>query len=226
MNVYNVAIDGPAGAGKSTIAKMAAERLGFVYVDTGAMYRALALYFVRLGIKPQEKEKIKQALPALHITLTYQDGKQVVLLDGENVNDFIRTQEVGSMASRISPLPAVREKLLFLQRELAKRTSVIMDGRDIGTIVLPDADIKIYLTADPGVRAKRRCLELEAKGEECDEEEILREIIARDEQDMTREISPLKKAEDAVVLDASKLTAEEVTERLVALIRERCEGCR
>ncbi len=226
MNVYNVAIDGPAGAGKSTIAKMVAERLGFVYVDTGAMYRALALYFVRLGIKPQEKEKIKQALPALHITLTYQDGKQVVLLDGENVNDFIRTQEVGSMASRISPLPAVREKLLFLQRELAKRTSVIMDGRDIGTIVLPDADIKIYLTADPGVRAKRRCLELEAKGEECDEEEILREIIARDEQDMTREISPLKKAEDAVVLDASKLTAEEVTERLVALIRERCEGCR
>ncbi len=226
MNVYNVAIDGPAGAGKSTIAKMAAERLGFVYVDTGAMYRALALYFVRLGIKPEEKEKIKQALPALHITLTHQDGEQVVLLDGENVNDFIRTQEVGSMASCISPLPAVREKLLFLQRELAKRTSVIMDGRDIGTVVLPDADIKIYLTADPGVRAKRRCLELEAKGEACDEEEILREIIARDEQDMTREISPLKKAEDAVVLDASKLTAEEVTERLVALIRERCEGCR
>ncbi|MDE7209934.1 MAG: (d)CMP kinase, partial [Lachnospiraceae bacterium] len=216
----------PAGAGKSTIAKMAAERLGFVYVDTGAMYRALALYFVRLGIKPEEKEKIKQALPALHITLTHQDGEQVVLLDGENVNDFIRTQEVGSMASCISPLPAVREKLLFLQRELAKRTSVIMDGRDIGTVVLPDADIKIYLTADPGVRAKRRCLELEAKGEACDEGEILREIIARDEQDMTREISPLKKAEDAVVLDASELTAEEVTERLVALIRERCEGCR
>lgn len=226
MKVYNVAIDGPAGAGKSTIAKMAAKKLGFVYVDTGAMYRALALHFIRLGIEPKEQEKIEKELPALDITLTHQGGEQVVLLDGENVNDFIRTQEVGSMASSISPLPAVREKLLFLQRELAKRTSVIMDGRDIGTIVLPDADIKIYLTADAKVRAKRRCLELEAKGEACDAQEILREIIARDEQDMTRKVSPLKKAKDAVVLDASELTAEEVTERLVALIRERCEGCR
>lgn len=222
MEVYNVAIDGPAGAGKSTIAKMAAARLGFVYVDSGAMYRALALHCIRLGIRPEQTERICQMLPALSVTIEYQGGEQVVLLDGENVNAFIRTQEVGSMASLISPLPAVREKLLFLQRELAKRTSVIMDGRDIGTTVLPDADVKIYLTADAKVRAKRRCLELAQKGQACDQEEILREILVRDEQDMSRAVSPLKKAEDAVVLDASELTAQEVAERVISLIRERC----
>lgn len=225
MKVYNVAIDGPAGAGKSTIAKMAAAALGFVYVDTGAMYRALALYFLRRGIKAEETGRIQEALPGLSVTIEYRDGKQVVLLDGEDVNAFIRTQEVGRMASLISSLPAVRQKLLSLQRELAERTSVIMDGRDIGTTVLPNADVKIYLTADAAVRAGRRLKELEEKGIACDAEEILREILARDEQDMSREISPLKKAEDAVVVDASDLTADEVAETVVSLIRRGCGGC-
>lgn len=226
MKVYNVAIDGPAGAGKSTVAKMAAAALGFIYVDTGAMYRALALYFIRHGIKAEETARIGEALPTLDVSIEYRDGEQVVLLDRENVNAFIRTQEVGQMASLISPLPAVREKLLFLQRGLAERTSVIMDGRDIGTMVLPDADVKIYLTADAQVRAGRRLKELEAKGESCEREEILREIVARDEQDMSREVSPLRKAQDAVVVDASNLTAQEVADRIVSLVRERCEKCR
>lgn len=226
MKVYNVAIDGPAGAGKSTIAKMAAKELGFVYVDTGAMYRALALYFLRQGIKPDETEKIKEALPSVSVTIKYQDGEQIVLLNGENVNAFLRTQEVGDMASAVSPLAPVREKLLSLQRELAKGTSVIMDGRDIGTTVLPQADLKIYLTADAEIRAERRYKELKERGTECDREEILREIILRDKQDMTREISPLKKAEDAKLVDASSLTAEEVKNVIVSMIRQRCAECR
>lgn len=226
MKVYNVAIDGPAGAGKSTIAKMAAKELGFVYVDTGAMYRALALYFLRQGIKPNETEKIKEVLPSVSVTIKYQDGEQIVLLNGENVNAFLRTQEVGDMASAVSPLAPVREKLLSLQRELAKGTSVIMDGRDIGTTVLPQADLKIYLTADAEIRAERRYKELKERGTECDREEILREIILRDKQDMTREISPLKKAEDAKLVDASSLTAEEVKNVIVSMIRQRCAECR
>lgn len=223
MEVYNVAIDGPAGAGKSTVAKMAARALGFVYVDTGAMYRALALYFIRMGIAPDETARIEKALPGVDVTIAHQDGEQVVLLDGENVNGFLRTQEVGDMASQISPLPAVREKLSFLQKQLAKRTSVIMDGRDIGTVVLPDADVKIYLTADAGVRADRRVQELLEKGEACDRNEILEEILARDERDMSREVSPLKAAEDAILLDASNLTADEVAGKIVALVREGCK---
>lgn len=225
MKVYNVAIDGPAGAGKSTIAKMAAGELGFVYVDTGAMYRALALYFLRCGIKPEETEKIREALPSVSVTIKYQDGEQVVLLNGENVNAFLRAPEVSDMASAVSPLAPVREKLLSLQRELAKGTSVIMDGRDIGTVVLPQADVKIYLTADAQVRADRRYRELKERGTECDREEILSGILLRDKQDMTREISPLKKAEDAKLVDASKLTAEEVKDVVVSLIRTGCPEC-
>ncbi len=222
MKVYNIAIDGPAGAGKSTVAKMAAARLGFVYVDTGSMYRALALYFMRLSIKPGDMSAIGDALAGIDVTLSHRGGEQAVLLNGEDVSQFLRAQAVGDMASAFSPLAPVREKLLFLQRELAERTSVIMDGRDIGTTVLPNADLKIYLTADAKVRAGRRYKELLERGAECDEEEILKGILARDAQDMEREISPLRQAQDAVLLDASYMTVDEVVSFIVNLARERC----
>lgn len=222
MKVYNVAIDGPAGAGKSTAARMAAKELGFVYVDTGAMYRALALAFSRSGIKPDEKERVLKAIPDIHVTIAYQDGEQIVFLNSEDVTSYLRTQEIGNLASAFAPLLPVREKLRLLQQELAGRTSVIMDGRDIGTIVLPDADVKIFLTADAKVRAARRFKELCERGVSCDENEILKEILARDLQDEQRENSPLKKAEDAVVLDASLLSAQEVTEKIVSLVKSRC----
>lgn len=222
MKVYNVAIDGPAGAGKSTAARMAAKELGFVYVDTGAMYRALALAFSRSGIKPDEKERVLKAIPDIHVTIAYQDGEQIVFLNGEDVTSYLRTQEIGNLASAFAPLLPVREKLRLLQQELAARTSVIMDGRDIGTIVLPDADVKIFLTADAKVRAARRFKELCERDVSCDENEILEEILARDLQDEQRENSPLKKAEDAVVLDASLLSAQEVTEKIVSLVKSRC----
>jgi len=222
MKVYNVAIDGPAGAGKSTVARMAAKELGFVYVDTGAMYRALALAFSRSGIKPDEKERVLKAIPDIHVTIAYQDGEQIVFLNGEDVTSYLRTQEIGNLASAFAPLLPVREKLRLLQQELAARTSVIMDGRDIGTIVLPDADVKIFLTADAKVRAARRFKELCERGVSCDKNEILEEILARDLQDEQRENSPLKKAEDAVVLDASLLSAQEVTEKIVSLVKSRC----
>lgn len=222
MKVYNVAIDGPAGAGKSTVARMAAKELGFVYVDTGAMYRALALAFSRSGIKPDEKERVLKAIPDIHVTIAYQDGEQIVFLNGEDVTSYLRTQEIGNLASAFAPLLPVREKLRLLQQELAARTSVIMDGRDIGTIVLPDADVKIFLTADAKVRAARRFKELCERGVSCDKNEILEEILARDLQDEQRENSPLKKAEDAIVLDASLLSAQEVTEKIVSLVKSRC----
>lgn len=222
MKVYNVAIDGPAGAGKSTAARMAAKELGFVYVDTGAMYRALALAFSRSGIKPDEKERVLKAIPDIHVTIAYQDGEQIVFLNGEDVTSYLRTQEIGNLASAFAPLLPVREKLRLLQQELAARTSVIMDGRDIGTIVLPDADVKIFLTADAKVRADRRFKELCERGVSCDKNEILEEILARDLQDEQRENSPLKKAEDAVVLDASLLSVQEVTEKIVSLVKSRC----
>ena len=222
MKVYNIAIDGPAGAGKSTIAKLAAKELGFVYVDTGAMYRALGLYFLRNGIHAEETERIEKALQQAEVTIRYVDGEQVVLLNGENVNGLIRTEEVGKITSAISPLVQVREKLLQLQRKLASETSVIMDGRDIGTIVLPEADLKIYLTADAGVRAERRYKELLERGEPCDKTEIERDILLRDRQDMTRAVSPLKKAEDAILVDASYLTIEQVKNRIRELFDEIC----
>ncbi|MDE7327544.1 MAG: (d)CMP kinase [Lachnospiraceae bacterium] len=221
MKVYNVAIDGPAGAGKSTVAKMAAERLSFVYVDTGSMYRALALAFMRLGIKPGEMSRIEDALYGIDVTLSYRGGEQMVLLNGEDVTSLLRSQQVGDLASAFAPLAPVRAKLLLLQRELAGRTSVIMDGRDIGTTVLPHADLKIYLTADAKVRAERRYKELLERGSECDKEEILNGILTRDKQDMTREISPLRQAKDAVYLDASHMTVDEVVCFIVNLAKER-----
>jgi cytidylate kinase len=214
----NVAIDGPAGAGKSTIAKKVAKDLGYIYVDTGAMYRAMAYYFLSNGIASDEKEKIEQACKTVDISIAYVDGEQCVFLNGENVNGVIRTEEVGNMASATSVYPAVRTKLVELQRTLAQKSDVIMDGRDIGTVVLPDANVKIYLTASSAVRAKRRFDELNAKGISCNLTEIEKDIIDRDYRDMHRETSPLKQAEDAVLLDSSELSIDEVVEQIKQII--------
>ena len=218
--MYNIAIDGPAGAGKSTIAKMAAKKLDFIYVDTGAMYRAMALYFLRREIDAKDEKKIAEACEHINVTIAYQEGEQQVLLNGENVNAFIRTEEVSMMTSNTSKYLAVREKLLYLQRELAAANNVIMDGRDIGTCVLPDAELKIYLTASASERAKRRYLEQKERGVESDLAQIERDIIARDEQDMNREIAPLKQAEDAIYLDTSDMTIEEVVTKIVSLVQK------
>ena len=212
----NIAIDGPAGAGKSTIAKKLARELGFIYVDTGAMYRAMAYYFLQNGIASDDEAAIAKACPAVDVTIAYENGEQQVLLNGENVNGVIRTEQVGNMASATSVYPVVRKKLVELQQGLAAKADVIMDGRDIGTCVLPNAQVKIYLTASSKTRATRRYEELTAKGESCDLEEIEKDIIERDYRDMHRETSPLKQAEDAVLVDSSDLTIDEV----VTAIRE------
>ena len=217
---YSVAIDGPAGAGKSTIAKMVAKKLGFIYVDTGAMYRAMALHLLRKGIPATDSAAISAACEDADITIQYQNGEQVVLLNGENVNGLIRTEEVGNMASSSSTNGDVRKKLVALQQKLAKTAEVIIDGRDIGTVVLPDADVKIYLTAGSDVRAKRRFDELTAKGEICDLQKIEKDIIERDERDMNREISPLRQADDAILVDSSYMTIEEVVEKIISLINK------
>ena len=214
---YTIAIDGPAGAGKSTIAKRVAKELSFIYVDTGAMYRAMALYFLRKGILPDETKKIEAVCEEIRVSITYVNGEQQVWINGENVSKEIRKEEVGNMASKTSVNSKVREKLVALQRELASRENVVMDGRDIGTQVLPDATAKIYLTASAEERARRRFLELQEKGMPANMEAIEADIIARDQRDMTREISPLRQAEDAVLVDASQMTIEEVTN---AVIRE------
>lgn len=214
---YNIAIDGPAGAGKSTIAKLIAKKKGFIYVDTGAMYRAMALYFLEEGISADEQEKISEAAKHVDVTISYENGEQVVWLNGRNVNGLIRTEQVGKMASISSANKAVREKLVELQQALARKESVVMDGRDIGTCVLPDADVKIYLTASSHVRAVRRYEELKAKGVECDLDVIEKDIIDRDYQDMHRELSPLKQADDAVLLDSSDMTIEQVAEAIIKM---------
>lgn len=213
----SIAIDGPAGAGKSTIARRVAKELSYIYVDTGAMYRAMALYMIRNGISPDDSEGISSKCGDASISIEYRDGEQVVLLDGENVNSFLRTEEVSSMASKSSTNADVRQKLVQLQQELAQRQNVVMDGRDIGTCVLPHADVKVYLTASVQVRAKRRYDELTAGGEACDLHQIEEDIARRDEQDMTREISPLKQAEDATLLDSSDMTIDEVVDAILAL---------
>ncbi len=216
---YNVAIDGPAGAGKSTIAKLLAKEKGYIYVDTGAMYRALAVHFLRRGIKPQETEKIIEAVKDAQVGICYEDGVQQVYLNKENITSQIREEAVGQMASMSSPIPEVRAKLLELQKSLAKEKDVVMDGRDIGTNILPNADVKVYLTASVMCRAKRRYDELTAKGTSCSLEEIEEAIRERDERDMTRKTAPLKKAEDAVLIDSSDMTIEEVVEQIVKLCR-------
>ncbi len=213
----NIAIDGPAGAGKSTIAKKIAARLGYIYVDTGAMYRAMALYIVRLGIDPKDAEAISANCNNADISIEYEDGVQVVLLNGENVNQYLRTEEVGFMASTTSANPDVRKKLVALQQKLAASTDVVMDGRDICSVVLPNAQVKVYLTASSGVRAKRRYDELMLKGEQCDLAKIEEDIIARDYQDMHREHSPLKKTEDATEIDSSYMTIDEVVDAIIEM---------
>lgn len=214
---YNIAIDGPAGAGKSTIAKAVAKQLGYIYVDTGAMFRAIGLYLIRQGIKPGEEDKISDAANSVDVTIKYEEGVQQVILNGENVTGLIRTEEVGNMASVCATNKDVRKKLLELQRQLAKTSDVIMDGRDIGTHVLPEADCKIYLTASARVRAERRYKELVEKGTDCNIENIEKDIIERDERDMNREIAPLKQAEDAYLLDSSNMTIEEVIKKIIEI---------
>lgn len=217
----NIAIDGPAGAGKSTVAKMAAKELGYIYVDTGAMYRAMAYYLIKRGIGKDDTDRMARECQGAEITIRYDNGEQVVMLGNENVNGLIRREEVGSMASVCSALAPVREKLTELQKKLARENNVVMDGRDIGTCVLPNAQVKIYLTADSHVRAVRRRDELLAKGEKCDLDKIEKDIIERDERDMTREIAPLKKAEDAVLLDTSDMDISEVFQSILKICRER-----
>ena len=216
---HNVAIDGPAGAGKSTIAKRIARRLGYIYVDTGAMYRAMAYYLIQNQVDAADQEAIAAACQHADISICYQDGEQVVLLNGENVNAYLRTEAVGNMASVSSVVPEVRKKLVELQQKLSRETDVVMDGRDIGTVVLPDADVKVYLTASVETRAKRRFLELQEKGEPADLAKIAADIEDRDYRDMHRDISPLRQAEDATLVDSSDMTIDQVVERILELCR-------
>lgn len=219
---YCVAIDGPAGAGKSTIAKQVAKKMNLVYVDTGAMYRAMALFMIRENISPENLEEINKRCEDADITIRYEQGQQLVYLNGENVTPYLRMEEVGNMASVSSTQPAVRKKLVELQKHLAQTTDVIMDGRDIGTCVLPNADVKVYLTASSRIRAIRRYEELIGKGESCDLDKIEMDIIERDERDMTRKESPLRKAEDAVLVDSSDMTIDEVVDTILKI----CESKR
>lgn len=217
----NIAIDGPAGAGKSSIAKLVAQKLSFVYFDTGAMYRTIALYALEHQINPAREEDVVAVLDEIQITLSHEDGEQEIFLNGTNVSKDIRREEVGKNASTVAKYAAVRQKLVSLQQEIAADMDVIMDGRDIGTVVLPNAEVKIYLTASANVRAKRRYKELQKKGESCDLTQIEKDIIARDEQDMNREISPLRQAEDAVLVDSSDMTIEEVVNCLIDIIKKK-----
>ncbi len=213
---YNIAIDGPAGAGKSTIAKLVAKEKGYIYVDTGAMYRGLSIYFLDQNLREDDTEAIIDACESVDVTISYEDGKQQVLVNGENVTGRLRQEAVGNMASKVSAIPQVRETLLELQRNLAKTSDVIMDGRDIGTCILPNADLKIYLTASSYTRAKRRYDELQEKGVSCDLKEIEEDIKERDYRDMTRKVSPLKQAEDAILVDSSDMTIDEVVQKIIS----------
>ena len=219
---FNIAIDGPAGAGKSTIAKQLAKELSFIYVDTGAMYRSMALYFMRNGIAKEDEAAISDACKTVEVSIAYENGEQQVLLNGENVSKEIRKEAVGKMASATSVYKEVRTKLVELQQKLAADKDVIMDGRDIGTCVLPNAQVKIYLTASVETRAERRYQELQEKGAACDLEVIKKDIADRDYQDMHREISPLKQAEDAILVDSSDMGIEEVVETIKNIYREKC----
>ncbi len=216
---YSIAIDGPAGAGKSTIAKRVAKELGFVYVDTGAMYRAMAIYFVDNGIDGGDEAAVSKACADVDVRITYEDGAQQVILNRENVTGRLRHEEVGRMASKVAVYAAVRSKLVELQRQLAAGTDVIMDGRDIGTCVLPNATVKVYLTASVEARAKRRYDELVEKGEKQDIDVIKADIEKRDYNDMHRDISPLRQAEDAVLVDSSDMDIDEVTAAIMNIFK-------
>jgi len=217
--MYNIAIDGPAGAGKSTIAKLVAKKLNFIYVDTGSMYRSLAYACLREGVTQGEKEKVVEVCRRSKVELSYENGAQIVKLNGENVNPYIRTEEVSSMTSAIAVYSEVREVLLDLQRDMAKKCDLVMDGRDIGTNVLPNADVKVYLTASVETRAKRRYLEMKEKGVDISLAEIEKDIEERDYRDMHRDVAPLKQAEDAVYLDSSDMSIDEVVNAIIALVK-------
>lgn len=217
----NIAIDGPAGAGKSTIAKMVSKRLNCIYVDTGAMYRAVALFFIENGIASDDEKRIAKEIENIHVDIQFEAGDQKVLLNGKDVTEEIRAERVGNWASEISKYTVVREYLVKMQREVAAKQDVVMDGRDIGTVVLPQANVKIYLTASSKVRAMRRYNELTQKGVFCDIHDIEQGIMERDAQDMNREISPLRQAKDAILIDSSNMTIDEVVEKIVSLAGER-----
>ena len=217
----NIAIDGPAGAGKSTIAKRAAKELSFIYVDTGAMYRSIALGLLRGGVDIEDTQALEKALEQIEVSIGYENHEQQVFLNQENVSGLIRTEEVSRMASAASAKPQVRAKLTELQRSLARREDVLMDGRDIGTMILPDAQLKIYLTASVHTRALRRYKELIERGEDCSLEDIEKDIEERDYRDMHRETAPLCQAEDAVLIDSSEMTIDEVVERIISLAKSR-----
>ena len=216
----NIAIDGPAGAGKSTIARLAAKKLGFIYVDTGAMYRAIALYLIWKETDIYDEEALTKALDRVKINIVYEKGVQHVFLNLQDVSAEIRSEKVSIMASKSSALLPVRNKLLDIQRDIAAKNDVIMDGRDIGTNILPNAEVKIYLDASPDVRAKRRYDEMRNKGEKPDLESIKANIIARDEQDMNRKLAPLKKADDAILIDSSYMSIDEVVEEIISLAKK------
>ncbi len=216
--MMNIAIDGPAGAGKSTIAKLVAKKLDYIYVDTGAMYRAIAYYLLNNGIDVEDSAVLSEAVKSIQISIQYENGMQQVYLNGENVTAHLRTEAVGNMASVSSAKPEVRAALLELQRELARNNNVVMDGRDIGTNVLPNAQVKIYLTASSRERATRRYKELVEKGENADLDKIEADIIDRDNRDMNRDIAPLKQAEDAVYIDSSDMSIEEVVDKIISCV--------
>ena len=217
----SIAIDGPAGAGKSSIAKALSKRLGYIYIDTGAMYRAVAIFFLENNVADGTDSRIESLLDKLELSIKSEDGAQKVILNGEDVTGKLRLEEIGKLASKFSAIGSVREKLVALQRKLAQKENVVMDGRDIGTVVLPNADLKIYLSASSKVRAKRRYLELLEKGQtDLDINDIEDEIIKRDEADMNREISPLKQADDAYYLDSSDMTLEEVVSKILSMVKE------
>lgn len=218
---FNIAIDGPAGAGKSTIAKRAAKELSFIYVDTGAMYRSIALGLLRENVDIEDTQALEKALEQIEVSIGYENHEQQVFLNQENVSGLIRTEEVSRMASAASAKPQVRAKLTELQRSLARREDVLMDGRDIGTMILPDAQLKIYLTASVHTRALRRYKELIERGEDCSLEDIEKDIEERDYRDMHRETAPLCQAEDAVLIDSSEMTIDEVVERIISLAKSR-----
>lgn len=224
MGYLSVAIDGPSGAGKSTVARAAAARLGYVYVDTGAMYRAIGLAVCRKGISGDDTAGIIAALPEIDVSLVYENGAQHVLLCGEDVSDAIRTPEIAQYASKVSAVPAVRAFLLDLQRDMARRHNILMDGRDIGTVILPDAPVKIFLTASAACRAERRCKELLEKGQQVTFEGVKADIERRDAQDMSRAAAPLRQADDAVLLDTSEMTLEQSINAVLQIIREKTEG--
>lgn len=220
MKTINIAVDGPSGSGKSTLSRKAAQQLGYIYVDTGAMYRAVGLFVCRKGITPVTEADVRQVLPEIQIDIQYENGEQLIYLNGENVSEAIREHKISAFASDVAALPCVRAFLLDRQREMAEKNNVIMDGRDIATVVLPNADVKIFLTASPEVRAKRRFNELKERGQEIDYEQLLADIKERDRQDSSRPIAPLKPSQDSIILSTDGLSFDQSLEKLITVIRE------